>query len=186
MREELLVPSDTRTRCPFKGEASYHSLRVGDRTIDDAVWEYSEPLEPASFIAGYRALYWERVDEWFVEDAQALGHPRDPYHRIDVYPSTQHVRVTLDGEVLADSPRAKVVFETGHPPRHYLPPEDVRVDLLEVSETKTRCAYKGSASYFSALGHDDVAWVYREPQHDGEPLRDLIAFDGEKVDVDLD
>jgi uncharacterized protein (DUF427 family) len=180
VRLDLMTPSDTRTHCPFKGEASYHSF--GD--VDDLVWEYEEPLETVPFIAGHVALYWRKADAWYVEDEQVFAHPRDPFHRIDVYPTAQHVRVLLDGQVLADSTRAKVLFETGLPPRYYLPVEDVRD--LEPSDTVTRCAYKGAATHFNALGHEDVAWTYRDPDHDAEPVRGLIAFYNERVDLELD
>ncbi len=186
VRADVLAASDTTTTCPYKGEASYHSLRIGDRVVEDAVWEYLEPLASVDFIAGRRALYWKKVDEWWVEDERAFAHPRDPYHRIDVYDTGRHVRVLLDGEVLADSTRAKALFETGHPTRWYLPREDVRVELLEPSETKGRCAYKGESSHFGALGHEDVAWTYPDPLWDGERVRGLIAFYGERVDLEVD
>jgi uncharacterized protein (DUF427 family) len=154
------------------------------------VWGYPEPLEHAPFLAGHVAFYWNEIDEWFAEDEQLFGHPRDPYSRIDVYPTSRRVRILLDGEVLADTVRAKVLFETALPPRYYLPPDDVRLDLLEESPTRTRCAYKGSAGYWHVrVGdtlHDDLAWVYREPQHDAEPVRDLIAFFNERVDIEID
>lgn len=185
VRTEFLVPSDKRTRCPAKGEATHHSLRVGARLVPDAVWEYSEPLESVPFIAAQLAFYWERVDRWFVEEAEAHGHPRDPYHRIDVYPTAQRVRVWLDGAQLAESTRAKLLVETSHPPRYYLPRHDVHLDTLEPSETKTRCAYKGRASYWSAPGQDDIAWSYPEPDRDGEPVRGLIAFDETRVQIDV-
>jgi len=186
VREDVLVPSDKRTRCPFKGEASYRSLRVGSRFVADAVWTYEEPLDSVAFIAGYLAFYWDKVDVWLVEDTPAVAHPRDPYHRIDVYDTSRHVRVLLDGEVLADSVNAKVLVETGLPPRFYLPHRDVQMRLLEPSETTTQCAYKGTASHFGALGHDDVAWTYAEPLHDGEPVRELIAFYDDRVELELD
>lgn len=189
LRHDLLEPSERTTRCPHKGEASYRSIRVGDRVAEDAVWAYREPLAPASFLAGHAALYWDRVDEWFVEDQQVFGHPRDPYHRIDVHRTTRPVRVTLAGKTLAESTRAKVLYETALPPRFYLPSEDVRVDLLEPSETRTRCAYKGSAAYFHArVGgelHEDVAWTYPDPDDDGRDVRDLICFDDAKVELEV-
>jgi uncharacterized protein (DUF427 family) len=190
VRRDILVPSEKRTRCPHKGEAHYWSLRVGDRVAEDAVWFYPEPLEPASFLRGHVAFYWNAVDEWFAEDEQLFGHPRDPYARIDVYPSSRHVRVLVDGEVLADTVRAKALFESNLPTRWYIPPDDVRTDLLEASSTRTRCAYKGSASHFHArVGgelHEDVAWTYPEPQHDAEPVRDHICFYNERVDLEVD
>ncbi len=177
VRFDLLEASETSTRCPHKGDARYWSIHTGDRFVADAVWAYPEPLEPASFLAGHVALNWNDVDEWFAEDAQLFGHPRDPYHRIDVYPTTSHVRLLLDGQVLAESRRASVLFETSLPPRYYLPEEDVRTDVLVPSDHKTRCAYKGSASYWHVRAggklHDDLVWTYREPQHDAEPVRGL-------------
>ncbi len=190
LRRDLLEPSSKTTTCPHKGEAQYWSVRVGERVAPDAIWSYPDPIEPAAFLAGYAALDWDSVDEWFVEDDQIFGHPRDPYSRIDVYKTTRHVRVLLDGEALADSRRSMVLFETALPPRYYLPAEDVRTELLVPSPTKTRCAYKGSASYWHVkLGdrlHDDLVWTYADPQHDAERVRDLLCFFNERVDLELD
>jgi uncharacterized protein (DUF427 family) len=190
LRHELLEPSERRTRCPHKGEATYRSIRVGDRVAEDAVWAYEDPLEAAPFLVGHAAFYWDRLDGWFVEDAEVFGHPRDPYSRIDVYPTSRRVRVSLDGELLAESERALALYETGLPPRFYLPPEDVRVGLLEASDTRTRCAYKGLASYWHVrIGdtiHEDLAWAYPDPDRDGEPVRGLIAFFNERVDLEVD
>lgn len=181
VRGDLLERSETHTRCPHKGEASYWSLKAPKRSAPDAVWGYEEPLEPASFLRGHVALYWHVPDEWFAEDEQLFGHPRDPYSRIDVYRTTRRVRAVVGGEAVADSVRTKALFETGHPTRYYFPPEDVRLELLEPSSKRTRCAYKGSASYWHVRAggelHEDVAWTYAAPQHDGEPVRDRICFD---------
>jgi uncharacterized protein (DUF427 family) len=190
LRHDLLEPSDKQTHCPHKGDASYRSLRVGDRVEPDAVWTYREPIEPAAFLAGHAAFYWRKLDEWWVEDEQVFGHPRDPYHRIDTYPTTRRVCVSVDGEVIAESTRAVALFESGLPPRFYLPAEDVLMDLLEPSETKTRCAYKGIASYWHVRAggtlHDDLAWTYPEPERDGQAIRDLICFFNERVDLEVD
>jgi len=190
VRFDLLEPSDKRTHCPHKGDASYWSIRVGDRVVPDAVWAYRDPLEPAPFLRGHVALYWNLVDEWFAEDDQLFGHPRDPFHRIDVHPTTRRIRVLVGGEVVADTVRAHGLFETSLPPRWYIPAEDVRMDLLEPSETKTRCAYKGSASYWNVrVGdtfEDDLVWSYAEPQHDAEAVRGLLCFFNERVDIELD
>ena len=93
------------------------------------------------------------------------GHPRSPYHRVDALASARHVRVTLEGELLAESSRPMAVFETGEPARFYFAQADVRRDLLEPSETVTISPYMGTAVWFSArVGgelHADVAWTYR-------------------------
>jgi uncharacterized protein (DUF427 family) len=190
VRLDLLEPSEKRTHCPHKGEASYWTIRAGERDVHDAVWAYLEPIDSARFLAGHMALYWNRVDAWFAEDELLLGHPRDPFHRIDVHATTRRVRVLLDGEVLAESVRAVGLFETALPPRWYLPAEDVRTELLEPSETKTRCAYKGLASYLSARVRgrlvEDLVWSYPEPQHEAEQVRGLLCFFNERVDLELD
>ena len=190
VRMDLLEPTDHTTHCPHKGEASYWTIRVGRREEPNAVWSYREPLEPVSFIAGWMSVYWDLVDEWFAEDAQLHGHPRDPYHRIDVYPTTRHVRILLDGEVLADTRRAIGLFETGLPTRWYVPPEDVRTELLEPSAKKTRCAYKGSASYWNVRVGDrveeDIVWTYTDPERDAQLVRDMFCFFAEHTDLELD
>lgn len=190
LAHDLLEPTETRTFCPIKGDCTYRSIRVGERVATDAVWAYREPIPSAPFLAGYAALVWDALDEWLVEEERVLGHPRDPYHRIDVYPASAHVRVLLDGELLADSRRARVLHETSLPPRHYLPLEDVRTDLLEPSATRTRCAYKGEASYWHArVGdriEDDLVWSYPDPAREAQPVRGLVCFFDERVDVELD
>jgi uncharacterized protein (DUF427 family) len=81
VRTDLLEPTGTSTHCPYKGDASYWSIRVGERVVRDAVWSYQDPLPERIDIKGYLALYWNRVDAWFEEDDQVFVHPRDPHHR---------------------------------------------------------------------------------------------------------
>jgi uncharacterized protein (DUF427 family) len=181
VRADLLERTGKRTHCPHKGDASYWTIRTRARAEPDAVWAYEDPLEPASFLRGYCATYWQVADDWFAEDEALSAHPRDPYHRIDVYRTSQRVRAVVGGETVADSVQTKALFETGHPARHYFPSEDVRLDLLRPSEKSTRCAYKGAASWFHVGSEEDVAWTYAEPLHDAEPVRDLICFEENHV-----
>ena len=186
VRQDLLEPSSTRTRCPFKGEATYRSLVVGARRSDDALWGYPFPIESCPDISQYVAFYWDRVDAWFEEDEQVFVHPRDPYHRVDVLESSRHVEVVVGGDVVADSHRPRLLFETGLPTRYYLPRLDVRTDLLTPSDTETACPYKGWASYWSYTGagqhKDDVAWCYRTPIAEQARIANLICFFNERVD----
>jgi uncharacterized protein (DUF427 family) len=190
VRTDLLRRSDHRTRCPFKGEASHWTVEAGGKVSENAAWSYPEPIEGAPPIAGYFAFYWNKLDRWFEEDEPAIVHARDPYHRIDVLQSSRHIRVLLDGEVLAESDRPMALFESSLPIRWYLPAEDVRTDRLEPSDTRTGCAYKGFASYWSLKdgGEEgsDVAWYYPEPHRDVIRIADLIAFFNERVDIEVD
>jgi uncharacterized protein (DUF427 family) len=190
VRADLLEPTDHATHCPFKGDASYWSVRVADRVAENAVWGYLDPIEGAPPLAGYQAFYWGRMDEWLEEDEPAIVHARDPYHRVDVLDTSRHVRVSLEGRLLAETRRARVLFETGLPPRWYFPPEDVRRELLSDSDSTSGCAYKGFASYWSAHAgetlEDDLVWTYREPRPDAERVRGYLAFFNERVDLEVD
>ena len=124
--------------------------------------------------------------EWREEDEHIVSHPHNPFSRIDVLRSSRHIRIELDGRLLAESDRPMVLFETLLPVRFYLPRDDVAA-RLEPSDTATFCAYKGRASYYSIPdGPRDVAWTYHEPLHDAEPVRDRICFFDERVDVIVD
>jgi uncharacterized protein (DUF427 family) len=96
-------------------------------------------------------------DEWLEEAEPIVGRPRDPFSRIDIRRSDSRVRVEVDGVVLADSAAPRLLFETGITPRYYLPREEARMDLLTPSDTRTTCAYKGHATYWSVGGHRDLA-----------------------------
>jgi len=162
VRRDVLEPSDRHTRCPKKGEASYFTLRVGERVVKDGAWYYPAPLDGAPPIKDLIAFYWDRVDRWLEEAEEVDVHPRDPYHRIDVIRSERHVRVSLDGRLLAESRRPIALFESNLPPRWYLPREDVIAEL-DPSDTVTRCPYKGAAGYYSVRGVKDWVWLYEEP-----------------------
>ena len=96
------------------------------------------------------------------------------------------MRIERDGVVLAESSRPVLVFEPPLPVRYYLPPEDVRTDLLTPSDTRSRCAYKGEASYLSLPDVEDVAWSYPAPLREAGEVKDRIAFFDELVDVVVD
>jgi uncharacterized protein (DUF427 family) len=140
-------------------------------------------------LAGYVVLDFAGFDAWYDEDERIVSHPRDPFHRIDVLPSSRSVRLELGGELLAESERPRLLFETLLPTRFYLDPAEVRVPL-HPSPTRTWCAYKGEASYWSAeVGGElvpDLVWGYPEPRHDAAAVAGLVCFFDERVDVVLD
>lgn len=190
VRVDLLDPTERRTHCPLKGDASYWSIRVGDRVATDAAWSYPDPIEGAPPLEGLIAFYWRKLDHWYEEDEEIFVHARDPYHRVDITRSSRHVRVSRHGELLADSRRPMVLFETGLPPRFYLPPEDVRMELLTPTDTRTQCPYKGTATYWSVKAGDevvaDLVWSYADPIPDARKITGLLSFFNEKVDLELD
>jgi uncharacterized protein (DUF427 family) len=179
---EVLARTDHTTHCPFKGDASYWSVTVNGSSRDNAVWAYESPLAEAAWLEGYASLYPEQADEWWVEDERTLGQLRDPFHRIDVLPSSRRVRITAGDEVLADTGRALLLFETGLPPRAYVPRADVRAPI-EPAEKRTVCPYKGEARYWDVGGVAEAAWSYEYPRPESTGIAGHLAFDPERVDV---
>ncbi len=186
----LLEPTEHTTESPNKGKASYWSVRVGDRTADHAVWSYEDPVPSASPIAGYLAFVYKKMAAWYQEDERVYAHPRDPYHRFDIHRSSRHVVVRHNGGVIAESRRPAMLFETGLPARYYLPPEDVRTDLLGRSTTVSQCPYKGDGQHWHlTVGGDrveDAAWSLPRPLGEADRIAGYICFYPDKVDTEVD
>jgi uncharacterized protein (DUF427 family) len=110
-------------------------------------------------------------------------YPRPP--RLE--PSSQLIRVEFDGEVVAESRRAFRVLETSHPPVYYIPPEDIRLDLLVHSAKATYCEWKGRAEYYTIdtgrRRSPNAAWSYPEPTPAFEPIAGFVAFYPSRVDA---
>jgi uncharacterized protein (DUF427 family) len=186
VRFEHLEGTDHATHCPHKGDAAYWSIRVGDRVAENAVWGYPEPKAGQEVLADLVAFYWNELDHWYEEDDEVYVHPRDPYRRVDAMHSSRHVQVMLGGEVVADTRRPVLLYETGLPTRYYVPPQDVRLDLLRRSPTVTRCPYKGVATTWTAevngTTYEDIAWSYPYPIPELPKIENLICFYDENVD----
>ena len=167
VRTDLLVPTDYTTHSPYKGTASYWHLQTPERTARFAVWSYARPKPGSPDTRGYYGFDWHSMDAWYEEDERVYVHARDPLLRVDALRSARQVRVEVAGTRIAESSRPVLVFETGLVTRYYLPPEDVRQDLLRASETYTLCPYKGRARYYhlelDGARYEDIAWQYARP-----------------------
>ena len=86
---ELPERSDHSTHCPFKGDASYWTVRAGDAVVENAVWGYEEPQAESSWLKGYGALYWDKASAWFVEEEAVFSQVRDPIYRVAVHESSR-------------------------------------------------------------------------------------------------
>jgi uncharacterized protein (DUF427 family) len=163
------------------------TLVAGEARQPDAGVRIQEPPKQAQRLRDHVVLDWDAVDAWFVEDERQRGHPRDPYHRIDVHATSRPVEVSVGGQTIASSERALAVFETRLPFRFYLPPTDVDLSVLEGSDTRTVCAYKGQATYYhvdtGSERVEDAAWAYPSPEPRFGRVQDRICFHQEKVDM---
>lgn len=167
------------------GASRLHALDAGGQLHGSAARVFEDGLVP-----GYVRFEWDSVD-WFEEDERIYGHPRSPYARHDALRSHRHVRVELDGVVLADSHSPVMLFETGLPTRYYLDPTDISMQHLVPSRTQTLCPYKGvTTGYWSvrtgAAVHPDLAWTYQYPLPAVSRIAGLVAFYNEKVDITVD
>jgi uncharacterized protein (DUF427 family) len=188
VRTDLLEADGGVAQSPSRGQGHTFTVAAGRREATGAAVRYED--SPISELNGLIRLEWSAMDAWFEEDEEVFTHPRDPYTRVDILPSSRHVRVEVDGETVAESASPRFVFETGAPVRHYLPKPHVRMDLLVRSDTVTHCPYKGRAEHWSArVGdavHRDVAWSYPTPLPESQRIAGLIAFYDERVDTYID
>ncbi len=173
---QAVVDSD-RVRLVYRtGSLPRYAFPAEDVTIE---------AEPEPALEGYVRVPWEAADRWLEEESEIVVHPHDPYHRIEVLESSRHVVVRVNGEQVAESRAPRILYETGLPPRYYLPRADIQAELLPEHDLQTGCAYKGFARYFGVAGADAIAWTYEQPLREGEPVRDLICFFQERDEVEL-
>lgn len=116
-----------------------------------------------------------RLRRMGISDVIAKAADRIGAHEITTTPSERAVRVEHDGTVLAESTRAVELHESRYPTRFYIPREDVRMDLLERSETTTHCPFKGDATYYSGPGAQDAFWCYEQPRDDARPVGGMLC-----------
>ncbi len=164
------------------GRAPFYAFPEGDV---NGVPSQAEPDAP-----GYVTVAWNAAQAWYEEDEEVVGHPRNPYHRVDCLRSGRRLRVEVAGVTLVETTETLAVYETALEPRLYVDPRLVRTDLLVRSHTQTYCPYKGTATYWSARVDDavvdDVAWSYEDPLPESTPLGRFLSFDDTRVTVEHD
>jgi len=190
VRTDLLSPSAPGSRAPAEFMEPHDVLADGS-TVEGAAFLLRHPPAPFEAAEGYWTFAWDDpAIEWYEEATRVHVHARDPRHRVDAIASERHVRVELDGELLAESNRPTALFETTLPTRWYLPREDLRPELLKHSETVSHCPFKGVATFYSVRAggtlHQDLAWSYPDPILENPRIADLVAFFNERVDLVID
>jgi uncharacterized protein (DUF427 family) len=145
---------------------------------------------PVEELHGLVRIDWRAMDEWLEEDEPVYVHPRSPYARVDCLASSRHVEVKVDGVTVADTHHPVILFETGLPPRYYIPLSDLRTDLLTPTDHETMCPYKGTATYWSLTVNGttlpNFVWCYRAPLAESQKIAGLACFYNEKVDLVVD
>ncbi len=111
-------------------------------------------------------------------------------HPISIGATDKRVTVTFNGETIAETRAALVLEEATLPPVYYVPAADVRMDLLERTDRRTHCPYKGDACYYSvAVGGrraENAAWSYEEPYPAVAEIMCRLAFYADKVRITVE
>jgi uncharacterized protein (DUF427 family) len=180
-----LIPTGQVQNSTSRGDAHVFDVRVGAIAAPSAARRYPDsPLEQLRDLVRFE---WNAMTEWFEEEEPVYTHARNPYTRVDILASSRHVRIELDGITVADSHQPRILFETGLPPRYYLPITDLRIELLRPSATETHCPYKGTATYWSldtgTRLYENFVWIYRAPLPESQKIAGLACFYNEKVDM---
>ncbi|KPM38351.1 hypothetical protein AK830_g8239 [Neonectria ditissima] len=141
-------------------------------------------------LKGLARLEFDAMDQWLEEDVPIYVHPKDPFKRIDILPSTRNIEVKVAGKTVAKSASSVHLLETGLPTRYYLPLASVDQSVLRKSNLLTKCPYKGDAEYYNVVvggrEMENLVWYYRTPTHESAPIAGLVCFYNEKVEILLD
>ena len=188
VRTGLLEADGGVAHSPSRGDGRAFTAKAGGKEAPSAAVRYED--SPIEELRDLIRIEWDAMDAWFEEDEEVFTHPRDPYTRVDILPSSRHLRVEVDGVTVAESASPRLLFETGLPVRYYLPKTHVRVDLLVPTNSVSHCPYKGQAEWWSVRAgenvREDLAWSYRTPLPESQKIAGLVAFYNEKVDIYVD
>jgi uncharacterized protein (DUF427 family) len=186
IQPDLLVTEDRVTDHDQLGKAEWFAVVAGGRNAKHAAWQYTALPDYAGMLAGRVAFAWRAMDAFFEEDERILGHASDMYHRIDIRSTSRHLVVRDGQQVVADTRRPVVLYESGFAPRWYVPREDVLDSSLELVDGQTFCPYKGLASYYTIGDRKRAAWSYVEAWSEVSKINNLVSFEPDKIDVFID
>lgn len=183
-----LSPTGETSHSPSRGDAEVMDVQTNGVMAEKGALRYHQ--SSISELDDRVRFEWDLMDEWLEENEPIYTHPRNPYHRIDILSSSRHVRVEVEGTIIAESAQPRLLFETGLPTRYYLPLTAYDLSLLRPSTSETHCPYKGKAHYFHVdLGGklvQDLVWIYRYPLPESQKIAGLAAPYNERVDLVID
>jgi uncharacterized protein (DUF427 family) len=186
VRDGVLVDEDRTTQHRELGDTAWFTVTVGDGNARRAAWRYTNLPGHADLLRDRVAFAWRAMDSFYEEDERILGHAADPYHRVDIRPTSRHLVVKDGARVIADTTRPVVLYESGFAPRWYVPRADIDASALAPAEGQTFCPYKGLAGYYDIGEHAGAAWSYPQAWPEVGRIADLVSFEPDKVEVYLD
>ncbi len=186
LAEGVLHDTQRTTDHPELGRTAWYAVRHGDHDAARGAWEHVELPTFAAILAGRVAFAWHAMEAFYEEEERVLGHASDAYHRIDIRQTSRHLVVRAGDEVVAETRRPLVLYESGFAPRWYVPREDIDEQRLNAVSRQTFCPYKGLCDYYDIGDASRAAWSYRAAYREVDRIDDLISFEPDKVTVVID
>ena len=174
------------TRDRDLGATSWYTVRAGGHSNPRAAWRHTELPDYAAELQRRVAFAWRAMDAFYEEDERIFGHAADPYHRIDIRPTSRRLVVRDRERVVADSARPLALYESGFAPRWYVPRADVDESALTAVDGQTFCPYKGLCSYYDIGGARRAAWSYLDAWPEVGRVSGFLSFEPDKIEVTLD
>ena len=176
-----LKPNGRTTHVPSRGDSVLYDVEG----VADAALAYPDsPIEELRDTSGSTGRRWTPGSRRTRRSTSTRATPTPGWTSCL---SSRHVRVEVDGVTVADSDSPRILFETGLPPRYYLPKTDVRLDLLDPTDTGPSCPYKGEADYWSVRAANGCTPTWPGPTaprwRRASKIAGLICFYNEKVDI---
>ncbi|KAL8821068.1 MAG: hypothetical protein Q9223_000830 [Gallowayella weberi] len=167
------------------GDAAFLATLSGQNKKTDQVLVFEKGQ-----LAGLTRLDFGAMDAWFEEDQPIYQHPKDPYKRIDILPSTRKITIKVGDTTLAESTMNMFLFETMLRTRYYMPKTAINWQWTTPSSTITVCPYKGTAEYYNininGTEIKDGIWWYRHATRESALIEGMACFYNEKVEVYVD
>ena len=178
VKKEFFIDSD------FKGSRKlykYWHVKVNDKQITNAAFSVSDKSSNEyRKLIGYIGFEWKAITKILEEDVELIGHPRNPFRRIDTRPTSRLIQIKIGDIIIAESKNCVALFETDFRVRYYVPMEDVLINFLYKSDTTFISPYKGVANYWSVrIGdnfYQDIVWSYLDPMTEALPVKGYFAF----------
>jgi uncharacterized protein (DUF427 family) len=183
---DILQRTEHTSRHPDLGPTCWYVVRAGDKSAPRGAWQHIDLPTYASELKGRIAFAWPAMDAFYEEEERILGHAADSYHRIDIRQTSRSLVARHHDQIVADTKRPMVLYESGFAPRWYVPRADIDESALTPVEHQTFCPYKGLCSYYD-LGDARLAgWSYRDAYPEVGRISGLVSFEPEIVSVQLD
>jgi uncharacterized protein (DUF427 family) len=159
---------------------------VDEHSALRGAWEHIEPPDFASEFQKRVAFAWPKMDAFYEEDERIVGHAADSYHRIDIRQTSRNLVARHGDQIIADTKRPLVLYESGFAPRWYVARADIDESALTSVKHQTFCPYKGLCSYYDIGDAHLAAWSYREAYSGVGRISDFVSFEPDIVSVQLD